>query len=140
MKKGLSLVELLITMVVITIGIFALYSAFYGALLSGERLSSRFVMLKLAQGKLDELIYGVSGADFPQPLPTQVVFSGSETNLARIPSYLSPGFHNNVYNGISYCCMVDLSTPSTGALLIKVRVWEHDRPKRFIELVGVRPE
>ncbi len=132
--------ELLITMVVIVIGILALYSAFYSALLSGERLSSRFVMLKLAEGKLDELIYGVSDTDFPQSLPTQVVYLGSGTNLAKIPSYLSPASHDNVYNGISYCCLVDLSTPSTGAILIKVKVWERDRPKRFVKLVGVRPK
>jgi len=137
-RRGLSLLELLITVVLVGVGVFALYSLFYSIEFKGERMKSRFVMLKLAEGKLEELQYGISDSDLPSSLPTQVVFSGLEFNLARLPSYLFPSLHESSYNGVSYSCAVDLSSPSTGVVMIRVRVWESARPNRFVELVGAR--
>lgn len=140
MKKGLSLIEVLIAIVMIFIGVFALYSLFYTIEFSWERDRSRFVMLKLAEGKLEEIMYGLDDSDIPVSLPARFTFTGTENNFARLPSYYPNVIkENNIYNGIPYSCSVEFFASSmSNAVIIKVKVWESNRPSRFAEVVGAR--
>ncbi|MCS7233868.1 MAG: type II secretion system GspH family protein [Synergistetes bacterium] len=140
MKRGFSLVEALIAVAMVVIGILALYSLFYAIEFSGQKEKSRFVMLKLAEGKLEEVMYGLADTDIPGSLPTRFTFTGTENNFARLPSYYPNSIkEDSVYNGIFYCCLIEFITSSVNnTVLIKVKVWERDRPSRFVEIVGAR--
>ncbi|MBC7331927.1 MAG: type II secretion system protein [Synergistetes bacterium] len=140
MRKSFSLLEVLITISILVVGVFALYSLFYTIEFSGEREKSRFVMLRLAEGKLEEMMYGITDDELPSSLPAEFVFDGLENNLAKLPSYYSNTIkEDNVYNGISYSCSVKFSTSSvSSSLIIRVKVWESERPSRFVEVVGAR--
>lgn len=140
MRKAFSLVEALITIAVVVIGVFSLYSLFYAIEFGGERDKSRFVMLKLAEGKLEEVMYGIGEGELDVAIPSSFVFNGVENNIAKLPSFYSNGIkEDSVYNGVSYSCFVEFSSSSvSGVFLIRVRVWERDRPLRFVEVVGAR--
>lgn len=140
MKKGFSLIEALVTVVMILIGVFALYSLFYTIEFSWEKDRSRFVMLKLAEGKLEEMMYGLGDSDIPTSLPARFTFTGVENNFARLPSYYPNAIkEDNIYNGIPYSCSVEFFNSFTSnAVIIKVKVWESNRSSRFVEVVGAR--